>query len=818
MDADPLRAAGVTPRELQIFWLVGDRLHNREIADSLQVSERTVESHVSSLLRKLGGSSRLALVGTAVRLRARREPGTVLPRPLSSFVGRDRETGDLAGLLDAHRLLTLTGPAGTGKTRLALRLAQSVSTLPPAVLVDLASVPPGDDVERAFADALGVSGEERRLRSLIREALADGRHWLLVDNCEHVTGTAAALLADLLATTERLHVLATGHGPLGVAGEVVYEIAPLPVPEEADDPAAVLEAAAGRLFADRATAVSPGFEVTPGNARHVAMVCRRLDGLPLAIELAAARIRFFSPAELLGRLDDRFALLTDGAQGRHRTLEQALRWSYDLLGDGERVLFERCSVFPGEFDYDTAAQILAYPPLSSADLVRLFPRLLDRSLISRRRRDETTEYRLLDSVRQFAHRRLVSRGAAETAREQHARHHLRHGVGLLPDLRGRDQAGAMRWFDRHWGDLRTAMRWALDRPDTVPAWEFLAGVGTGWEILGARGELFGWIDRLLERPLPEGSLGVRAAVTCSVLLAYQDTGRALTFAEQAYERAGDGAGPDQALALLALGWVKMYGEHRAAAAGHLEHAAARFEALGDDWHRALTMSALGHASSGTATALARAAEAADLFGRLRDQVKRANCLSQLAVRAIEDHTRLDDAATWLAEAGRLARLSGNEHERLHAEVFRAHLDQQRGDHATAATSYAALLGQFRRIGDRRCTARCLLGLGRAATSGGEHDLARRRLTEGLELALGVGDLRATMTGLCLLAECEHAAGRFERAAVLLGAAERLDPELRAHLFPGHALHAALGDRLGAAGLAAALAAGGRTPLPGLLSP
>ncbi|MEU8244671.1 LuxR C-terminal-related transcriptional regulator [Nonomuraea sp. NPDC048916] len=817
MESDPLRAAGVTPRESQIFWLVGDRLHNREIADSLQVSERTVESHVSSLLRKLGGSSRLALVDAAVRLRARREPGTVLPSPLSSFVGRARETDDLLGLVGAHRLLTLTGPAGTGKTRLALRLAQSVTTLPPAVLVDLASVPPGDDVERAFADALGVSGDERRLRSLIREALAEGRHWLLVDNCEHVTGTAAALLADLLATTGHLHVLATGHGPLGVAGEVVYEIPPLPLPEEVDDPPAVLGAAAGQLFADRAAAVSPGFEVTPGNARHVAMICRRLDGLPLAIELAAARIRFFSPAELLARLDDRFALLTDGAQGRHRTLEEALQWSYDLLGGDERLLFERCAVFPGEFDYDTAAQILAYPPLGSADLVRLFPRLLDRSLISRRRRDETTEYRLLDSVRQFAHRRLVSRGAAGTAREQHARHHLRHGVALLADLRGRDQAGAMRWFDRHWADLRTAMRWALDRPDTVAAWEFLAGVGTGWEILGARGELFGWIDRLLERPLPDGSLGVRAAVTCSVLLAYQDTGRALTFAEQAYERAGDDTGPDRALALLALGWVKMYGERRASAIGHLELAVSSFELLGDDWHRALTMSALGHATAGTATCLTLTAQAADLFGRLRDHVKRANCLNQMAIRAIEDHSRLDDAALWLAEAGRLARLSGNEHERLHAEVFRARLDQHHGDHATARTGYTALLGQFRRIGDRRCTARCLLGLGRAAASDGDHGLARRHLTEGLELAVGLGDPRAVMTGLCLLAECDHATGRFERAATLLGAAERLDPELRAHLLPGNALHASLRDELGAAALAAALATGHRTPLPDLLS-
>jgi predicted ATPase/DNA-binding CsgD family transcriptional regulator len=815
---DPLRAAGVTSRELEVFWLVGDRLHNREIADSLRVSERTVESHVSSLLRKLGGSNRLALVDAAARLRVRREPGSVLPRPLSSFVGRTGETEDLLRLVDAHRLLTLTGPAGTGKTRLALHLAHSVTTLPPAVLVDLASVPPADAVDRAFADALGVSGDERRLRDLVRGALTEGRNWLIVDNCEHVTDTAAALLADLLATTDHLHVLATSHGPLGVAGEVVYEISPLPLPEELDDPSAVLDAASVRLFADRAAAVSSGFEVTPDNARHVAMICRRLDGLPLAIELAAARVRFFSPAELLSRLHNRFALLRDGAHGppnRHRTLEEALRWSYELLGDDEQLLFERCSVFPGEFGYDTAAQILAYPPLGSGDLVRLFPRLLDRSLISRRRRDETTEYRLLDSVRQFAHRQSVSRGDAGTVREQHARHHLHHAVAALTDLRGRDQAAALRWFNRHWADLRTGMRWALEQRETAPAWEFLTGIGTGWEILGARGELFGWIDRLLLGPLPEGALGIRAAVTCSIVLCYQDTERARAFAEQARERAERGTEQDQALALLALGWATMYGEDRASAITYLERATSRFERLRDDWHRALAMSGLGQATLDDATALARLAHAADLFGRLGDHVKRANGLNQMALRAIEGRTRLDDAAAWLTEAGRLARISGNDHERLHAEVFRACLHQQRGDHATAEARFGGLLAEFRRIGDRRCTARCLLGLGRAAAFENDHERARRHLAEGVEVAAAVGDLRVMVTGLFLLAESDHATGHFGRATTLLGAAERLDPE---HLAPDHTLRTALRDRLGSAGFASALAAGHRTPLTGLLSP
>lgn len=814
-----LRAAGVTPRELEVFWLVGDRLHNQEIADTLRLSQRTVESHVSSLLRKLGGANRQALVDAAARLRARPDPGSVLPRPLSSFVGRTGEMADLLKLVGLHRLLTLTGPAGTGKTRMALHLAHEVTTMPPAVLVDLAAVPPDDTVERAFADALGVSGDERQLRSLIRGALAEGKHWLVVDNCEHVTATAAPLLAGLLATTPHLHVLATSHGPLGVAGEVVYEIPPLPLPEELGDPATVLAAASVRLFADRAAAVATGFAVREDNARDVAMICRRLDGLPLAIELAAARIRFFSPAEMLRRLDDRFALLTDGpSPSRHRTLEGALKWSYELLGDDERLLFERCSVFPGEFDYDTATQILAYPPLGSGDLVRLFPRLLDRSLIFRRSREEITEYRLLDSVRQFAHGQLAGRGAADTARERHALHHLRHAVALLPDVQGRDQVTALRWFDRHWADLRAAMRWALEQDDHLPAWEFLGGIGAGWETLGARGELFDWLDRLLERPLPEGSLGVRAALASTILLAYQDTERGLAVAEQVRSREPDLGPQDEALLLLALGWPTKHNEDLDVATRHLEGAVSIFGRLGDDWHRALSLCGIGYVTAHLPVALDQLAQAADIFGRLGDLVKRANCLNMMAIRAIEGRTRLDEAGAWLAEGIRLARASGNDHERLHSELYRVVLDQLEGHHEGAAGRFAALRADFRRIGDLRCTARCLYGLGNEAAYDGDHERARRHFAEGAELAVGMSDVRGMVTGMRLLAGSDHATGQPERAARLLGAADRLDPGHRADFLPDHDLRAALLDRLGPGAFEAALAAGHEVQPADLLAP
>ncbi|WP_061290826.1 ATP-binding protein [Herbidospora cretacea] len=646
-----------TPRELEILRLVGERLQNREIARRLHLSERTVESHVSALLRKLGGGNRLDLIAHADRL-TRQD----LPAALSSFVGRETEIALVGELLAAHRLVTLTGPAGTGKTRLALHVAAG---LPRAVLVDLAPLAPGDDVTAAFDDVLRGAGART----------------VVVDNCEHVP--VAPLLTGLLRTMPGLRVLATSHGPLGVPGERVCEIAPLPLPPESAGPEEVLAAAATRLFADRAASVSPGFTVTAGNARDVARVCRRLDGLPLALELAAARVRAFTPAELVSLLDSRFTLLTDGPIGRHRTLEEALRWSYDLLGDDERLLLGRLSVFPGEFDYDTATEVLAYPPLDRPAMTRLFPRLLDRSLLSRRRVGETTRYRLLDSVRQFAAARLGDR--AGEARDRHASFHLTHAVSLVGALRGADQARAHRWFNQHWPDLRQAVR-HVDDP-----WPFLAGVGTAWEIIGARADLFDW----LADPPPT----VPALTTAAIVHCFQDVPKALAFARRA---AGLAVSPeDRALASLGLGWCLMYAD-REAALPHLADAAARYAETGDTWHRALALAAEGHA----AQSIDRTALAAELFGRLGDQVKRANSLNHMALRAIESGVRLDEVAGWLDEAEKLAAANDNDHERLHAQVFRASLLDPEG----ARASYARLLPEFERIGDLRCADRCRRGL------------------------------------------------------------------------------------------------------------
>lgn len=758
-----LREVGVTARETEVLRLVGRHLQNSEIAGTLHLSERTVESHVSSLLRKLTAADRRGLLDAAQRLGDDREHA--LHQPLSTFVGREHELAELDTLAQQHRLITLVGPPGAGKSRLALQLTISPGArrLPTPALVDLATLPPGSGVVRAFADSLAVAVEEHRLSRQLRDVLAHGDHWLLVDNCEHVAGPTAALVDELVGTCPGLRVLATSHGPLGVAGEVVFAVAPL-APADAE-----------RLFLDRARSALPGFSAEDGGSADVAAICERLDGLPLAIELAAARLRTFSTAELLEQLEDRFALLTGpphGAPVRHATLEAAIRWSHDLLDEDERLLLERCSVFPAAFDFDTVSEVLSIPPLTRDDVVRVFPRLLDRSLLASRRTGRSTEFRMLFSIRRFAGARLAERGDQDVVRRQHAQHHLRAGPARAADLRGGDQAGALLWFERRWPDVRAAMRWAIDSADLGAAWGFLSGIGTAWEVLGARGEAFDWLDELLAAPFPADDHGVEAAVTATLLRCYQDTGAALELAGRAVDLARDLDGDEhaRALATMALGWASMYAGQPARARGLLDEAIDLLRRHGDEWHLAFCREGLGLAGCDLAETLEHLGRAADDFGRLGDLVKRSNCLSHMASACLDSRRRLEDAGAWLVESRRLAELAGSLHERLHAELGLARLDQLHG-RPTAGPAFEALLPGFRTIGDLRCTSRCLTGLGVAALAAGDHAAASDHLAQSALVADGTRSRADVAHILRLLAECSEAAGDDSRAARLRSGAE-----------------------------------------------
>ncbi|HEV2460102.1 MAG TPA: hypothetical protein VGS80_17225, partial [Ktedonobacterales bacterium] len=373
-----------------------------------------------------------------------------LPFELTSFVGRERELAELQALLLARRLLTLTGPGGTGKTRLALHLAADVveAFTDGVWLVELAPLADPRLVPHTVAAVLGVREQPgRAMLDVLVDALRPKTLLLLLDNCEHLIATCAQLADTLLRAAPSLHILVSSREVLGIAGETVYRVPslPLPAPVQPRQPHALDALAQNdcvRLFAERAAAASPGFRLTAKNAPAIAQIGRRLDGIPLALELAAARTRVLPPEQIVARLDDRFRLLTGGSRTalpRHQTLLALIEWSYELLTEAERVLLRRLSVFAGGWSLE-AAQAVGGDGLGEAgeEVLETLAHLADKSLVDVEEAMEAAEgrYRLLETIRQYAHDKLLASGEAERVRHRHLEYFVRFAEQAEPHLRG----------------------------------------------------------------------------------------------------------------------------------------------------------------------------------------------------------------------------------------------------------------------------------------------------------------------------------------------------------------------------------------------
>ncbi|WP_026120017.1 BTAD domain-containing putative transcriptional regulator [Nocardiopsis potens] len=392
-----------------------------------------------------------------------------LPAPLTGLIGRSEAVGAVQALLDEERLVTLTGPGGVGKTRLALEVGRAAAgSFPDGVwLVELAGRRPCDEgAAEEVAAVLGFRDEPspQGVAHRLAEALRGRRLLLVLDNCEHVVDAVADLAVRLLRAAPEVRILATGREPLGVSGERRWPVRPLEVPEPGADPAEVAGASAVRLFAARAAAASPGFAVTAENAEAVAVICRRMDGIPLALELASTRVRVLGPAELADRLDDRFGLLVGGprdAPARQRTLKAVIGWSWDLLTGAEQAVLRRLAVHRDGCGLEAAEELCAGGGVKPAEVVDLLARLADRSLVVVSA-DGAPRYRLLESVSAYCLERLP-----EDEREALVRAHARYYTGLAEradaHLRGGDQRSWLRRLDAETANLRAALE-AADAP------------------------------------------------------------------------------------------------------------------------------------------------------------------------------------------------------------------------------------------------------------------------------------------------------------------------------------------------------------------
>ncbi|WP_433462909.1 BTAD domain-containing putative transcriptional regulator [Spirillospora sp. CA-128828] len=474
-----------------------------------------------------------------------------LPARLTSFIGRDADLRQVDEMLSRARLVTLTGPGGSGKSRLSLESARRPAGRMPggAWLVELAPVTDPADVPAAVLTALGLremglitAGPAPDAAGRLVSALSERRLLLLLDNCEHLLDAAARLAEAVLERCPGVRILATSREPLGITGETLWPVEPLERPAPSAGPEEALACPAVRLFADRAAAVSPGFEVTGANAASIVRICRALDGMPLAIELAAARLRAMTPEQVAVRLGllrgdapkhppegqaepapsappelrsgNRFALLSSGsrtAMPRHRTLRAVVEWSWDLLDEPERALWRRIAVFPGGATAEAAESVCAGPGLDPAGILDVLAALVDKSLLTITGTGGEPRYRMLETIRAYGLERLAESGEEDAVRRAHAEHFVRLAEDAEPHL---TRAGQLPWLRRltaEQDNTSAALRWTISAGDAPLAMRLCAALGWYWFLHGRIGDGADALEEILALPgVPDDQVTARA--------------------------------------------------------------------------------------------------------------------------------------------------------------------------------------------------------------------------------------------------------------------------------------------------------------------
>ena len=614
-----------------------------------------------------------------------------LPATLTSFVGRDEQRDQLLALIHRDRLVTLTGPGGVGKTRLALETAHALQRAggwPGGVwFVELAALEDPDLVPEVVADALGLTddlmaagtnGPQRDALDRVVGALETAPSLLVLDNCEHLLAAAAALVRALLTDSTDAHVLTTSREPLGLTGETIRPVPVLPVPGAgaAHPPDELARVGAVRLFIERVRASDPSFVLDETTGPAVAELCRALDGIPLAIELAAARVRTLGLEALLARLDDRFRVLTAGdrtASARQRTLRAVVDWSWDLLEDPERVLLRRLSVFTAGATVDAADAVAGDPtdvggdagagvvgPAVGADhtgpaedaIVDLLARLVDRSMLLLDAASSPVRYRMLETIRSYAAEKLDAAGERATIRTRHADHLLGLARRTVPQLRDHRQLAAMALLDATLEEFRSALSWCRTTGDTTRGAQLAAELGWYWYLRGHRVEGVRWLAAFADADAPrEVALGTlwRAFLAVEAL----PPGDHADLVAAALEVLGNhGTHADRAFgALVAAELSAVLGDQRAVER-LLAAARAAADAADDDGYRATAAFVAGHAAllhGEVVAAVASIDQALTSFVAVGDRWGQVQC--RIALAGVGETTGDAQAALAHVDAG-----------------------------------------------------------------------------------------------------------------------------------------------------------------------
>ena len=673
--------------------------------------------------------------------------GTNLPVAVTSFIGRQREQSAIRDVLASARLLTLTGTGGAGKTRLAVQVAGTLQErFPDGVwLVGLAPLSNPDLVPVSVATALGLTQAELGLGGLL-DFLRPKRLLLVLDNCEHLLDACAELASAVLAACPAVRLLATSRESLNIPGETTYQVPPLSIPTLGRAPGLedMLQYEAVQLFLDRAGAHRHGFALTARNAQAVATICARLDGSPLAIELAAARVRALPVEEIATRLDDRFRLLTGGPRTvlpRHQTLRAALDWSHDLLSEPERILLRRLAVFAGGCTLQAAESVCANGAVGDWEVLDLLTALEVKSLIEMAERNGGARYRLLETMRQYAQERLAASGEMADIHARHLRWCIAQAEQGVPALSG---PGQRAWLDHlavEHDNLRAALSWSL-----LLETRQHAGVGAALRLAGLL-----WPFWWRHGHLHEGRRWLEDVLAITGNVRSADRAHAL-----------DGAG------VLAAD----QGDYVRAAALH-EESLALWRDLGDSQGIAAALNNGGSVlqqQGDYARASALHEESLALWRDLGDRQGIAKALNQLGCLAWDDGGDYDRATALLTESLALRRDPDDTRGIAIALNNLGLVAFQRGDYDRAAALLIESLALRRDLGDTRGVAISLGNIGHLASRQGDKDRATALLTESLALRRDLGDTRGIAECLEGLAAIAIAQGQAERAAHLFGAA------------------------------------------------
>ena len=743
-------------------------------------------------------------------------PSHNLPASLSSFIGREHTQARVHTLLVSHRLVTLVGAGGVGKTRLALAVAEGIlDGYPDGVwLVELAPLADPMLVPGAAAQALRLHEEPGRP---VLEALCghcNGKRMLLVlDNCEHLLPACTALAGALLRAAPELRILATSREALGIAGERHYRVPSLSVPDPQHLPSPELAGSyeAMRLFVARAQERRDTFALSSTNARAVAEICARLDGIPLAIELAAARVSALGVEELASRLDDRFRLLTGGARDalpRQRTLRATLDWSYDLLTAQEQLVLDRLSVCAAGCTLAAAEVVCAGEGVEGVEVLDLLGALVGKSLVQAEERDGgEVRHGLLETVRQYGQQRLAASGRAGAVRDRHLAHFLALAEEAEPALKGADQAT---WLDRleaEHDNLRAALGWAQEAGATEVGLRLAGALWRFWLMRGHFHEGRTWLEGALAGA--EGAApNVRAEALqgAGVLAAEQgDYGRAaasFTGSLALRREMGDRRGSARTLSNLGIVAYEQ-GEYGRAAALH-EEALALCRELGDKRGLALALGNLGLVvleQGEYERAVALQEESLALDRELGDTHSIGVALCNLGWAVLEQG-EYGRAAALFTESLALCRELGNTYGSATALSNLGLVALEQGEYGRATALHEEALTLCRKLGDRRGNAIALGNLGLVALEQGDHGLAAALLKESLVLRRELGEKRGIAVSLHNLGMLAHLEGASLLSARLLAAASALRAAMGTPLNPKEgprytqavaALRAALGE-------------------------